>query len=212
VAFEYGEMSFSGLLHKYKLSNIPETRMDALLSSHVGKTCNVCLYFDDLANTLFCVNLDNNHKTNNTAVIPEMALAVNLLGEILASLGCEPLIIASGRGFHLWCRLAAPVDNYRIHMLMLRSMAKTLYGLHQKGFDHNTIKANFYPDPRTRDTVSLRLFGSDHAKNKVFSRILTPDGLLDEAASWDAFEFHLRNKTTSMEKFSAGYEKISAAF
>ena len=42
--------------------------------------------------------------------------------------------------------------------------------------DHHQIKFNFYPDPRNHHVVSLRLFGSRHVKNKVFSRILTPQG------------------------------------
>src|SRR5258708_5939444 len=63
VMLEYGEMSTFSLLHKYKLSNIPEHRMDELLLSHVEKRSNVCLYFDDEENNLFCFNLDNNHKT-----------------------------------------------------------------------------------------------------------------------------------------------------
>jgi hypothetical protein len=212
ITLEYGEISFPGLLHKYKLSKIPTGKMDQLLDSHIRKQSNICLYFADHANSLFCINLDNNHKTNKTVLIPEMELAVSLLREILTALGCEPLIIASGRGYHLWCRLEEAVDNDQLYNLMLRSMAKTLLGLHQKGFDHDRIKANFYPDPRSQDIVSLRLFGSDHAKNKVFSRVLTPEGLLDEAASWTAFEAHMRDKTVSMEKFAHAYATIMAAF
>ena len=91
VTLEYGEMHRSGLLYKYKLSNIPADKMDDLLQSHIGKSCNVCLYFDDAANNIFCVNLDNNHKTDNTVLIPEMKLAVQLLRDHLIKLGCEPL-------------------------------------------------------------------------------------------------------------------------
>jgi hypothetical protein len=212
VTLEYGEMSHPGLLHKYKLSKIPEERMNGLLLSHVRKESNLCLYFGDKLNSLFCFNLDNNHKTDNTVIIPEMELAVRLLREILVGLGCEPFIIASGRGYHLWCRLAKEVDNDQLYNLMLRSVAKTMLGLHRKGFDHQQIKANFYPDPRSRDIVSLRLFGTDHAKNKVFSRVLAPEGLLDEEDSWKAFECHLKEKTISVEKFCAAYQSIMAAF
>lgn len=211
VSLEYGEMAVSGLLHKYKLSGIPEAVMDELLLSHVNKTCNVCLYFDERQNHLFSFNLDNNHKTGNTVLIPEMELTVRLLREILTGFGCEPLVIASGRGYHLWCRLDGPVDNARLYDFMLRTMARAFLGLHQQGYDHNKIKANFYSDPRSHNTVSLRLFGSDHAKNKVFSRILIGEELLDEAASWKAFELHLREHTISVERFHKAYGELMAS-
>jgi len=207
---EYGEMSFPEALHKFKLSQIPEAKMDDLLISHLRKASNLCLYFGDETNSLFCVNLDNNHKINNTVIIPEMELAVTLLRDIFSELGCEPLVIASGRGYHLWCRLAGVVENVRLYEVMLRSMAKALLGLHKRGLDHNKIKANFYPDPRIRDTVSLRLFGSEHVKNKVFSRVLTRESLLDEFASWQAFENHMMEKTIPVEVFQSAFETIMA--
>jgi len=210
ATMEYAEMSLTGMLHKYKVSQIPEWRMNELLEAHIRKVLNVCLYFDDTANRLFCINLDNNHKTNNTVVIPEMELAVRLLRENLIKLGCEPLVIASGRGFHLWGRLEAAIENERLHNLMLRSMARTFLGCHQQGYDHREIKANFYPDPRARDVVSLRLFGSRHVKNKVFSRVLTPDGLLDEQESWEAFERYMKEKTIRVETFDRAYETVMA--
>jgi len=211
MTLEYGEASMAGLLYKYKFSNIPEGKMDELLLSHVRKARNVCLYFDDAANDLFCFNLDNNHKVNNTVIIPEMELAVRLLRDILTGLGCEPLVVASGRGYHLWCRLAGRVENGKLYDLMLRAMARTLYGLHQEGLDHNKIKANFYPDPRIQNTVSLRLFGSEHTKNKVFSRVFTGDALLDEEASWSAFENHMNCKTMDERAFHAAFATITGA-
>lgn len=212
VAFDYGEMHGPSLLHKYRLSNINPRRMDELLLSHLAKTNNVCLYFDDVESSVFCYNLDNNHKGDNTAVLPEMKLAVSLLRELLTVLGCEPLVIASGRGYHVWCRLAVAIENKRLHNFMLRSMAKTLAWIHERGHENENIKANFYPDPRIRNTVSLRLFGSAHARNKTFSRILAKEGLLDEAASWEAFEHHLRHKTISGEQFQEAYGAIMADF
>ena len=58
--------------------------------------------------------------------------------------------------------------------------------------------------------MSLRLFGSDHAKNKVFSRVYTRDGLLDEEASWKAFEDHMREKTIGVGEFRSAYEAMMA--
>jgi len=47
----------------------------------------------------------------------------------------------------------------------------------------------------------LRLFGSEHSKNKVFSHVLAGETLLDEASSWKAFEEHLGKRTISVETF-----------
>ena len=208
ASLEYGEAHPSGSLYKYKLAHISAHRMDELLRSHVEKSSNVCLYFADLANAMFCFNLDNNHKSDNEAIIPEMAAALDLLRGQLSSIGIEPLVIPSGRGCHLWCRLDAPLENGQLYRFMLRSMVLTFAELHKKGFDHAKIKANFYPDIRIRNTVSLRLFGSDHARTKRFSRILTESGLLDEEASWAAFEYYLKNKTLSAEQFHRAYSQM----
>jgi hypothetical protein len=205
---EYGELTLAGTLHKYKLAGVPAHRVDDLLQAHVAKECNVCLYFDAQANSLFCFNLDNNYKENNTVVIPEMDLAVRTLREQLTELGCEPLVIASGRGFHLWCRLDAPVENAQLHGFMIRCAARVAAVLHENGCDHLRIKFNFYPDSRTDNTVSLRLFGSNHAKNRAFSHIFTPSGLLDEAASWAWFENHLRTRTVPAETFARARETV----
>jgi len=194
MTLEYGERVLCSDVYKYKFANVPEWKMDDLLAAHVRKQCNVCLYFHHDANSLFCFNLDKSPKVSDIADIPEMTLAVGLLRDILTNAGCEPLVILSGKGYHLWCRLAAPAGNEELYNFMTRVMAKALYGLHQKGLDHNKINARFYPDSRTLDKISLRLFGSDHVKTKMFSRVLAPDGLLDEEASWHAFEKHLGAK------------------
>jgi hypothetical protein len=208
MALEYGELTLSGLLHKYKLRDIPERRMDEFLLSHVNQACNVCLYFGERTNAVFCFNLDNNHQVNSRSTIPEMELAVRVLAEKLQGLGCEPLVVASGRGYHLWGRLDGPVANERLYDFMLRSAVLTAAELHRQGLDHHRVKFNFYPDPRTRDVVSLRLFGTRHAKNQVFSRILTPDGLLEEAACWEYFADHLRTKTIGVSRFESAYRSL----
>ncbi len=203
VTLDYGELSAVRLLHKYKLTRVPEHRMDELLRAHLAKTCNVCRYFAAGANDVFCFNLDNNHTSDNTRVIPEMALAIALLGESLRALELEPLIVASGRGFHVWCRLAGPVANEQLYDFMLRAAVRTLMAFQSRGYDHRNIKYNIYPDKRIHDLVSLRLFGSDHARNRVFSHILTPAGLLSETDSWSHFEDFMANKTISPARFEA---------
>jgi hypothetical protein len=211
IALEYGELTLSGLLHKYKLARIPEHRMNQFLLSHVEQACNVCLYFGETTNDLFCFNLDNNHLVASGALIPEMEMAVRVLAEQLRVAGCEPLVVASGRGYHLWARLEAPVPNARLYDFMLRSGVTTVAALHRAGHDYHRVKFNFYPDPRTRDVVSLRLFGSRHAKTGVFSRILTADGLLEEGASWDYFADHLQHKTIAVARFESAYRSLLSA-
>ncbi len=201
ITLEYGELTLSGLLHKYKLANIPEERMNRLLQAHVDKEFNVCLYFHDRANSLFCLNLDNNHKVNNTIIIPEMRLAVRFLVDLLSSVGCVPLVLASGRGYHIWCRLERAVENERLYGFMIRLAAKTAAFLQNQGHDHNRVKINLYPDRRIRDVVSLRLFGTEHAKNRIFSHVWTPEGLLDEEASWKRLEEHLMANTIGVQRF-----------
>jgi hypothetical protein len=212
ASMEYGELTLAGTLHKYKILNISQERLNQLLRAHIAKECNVCLYFDVNANNVFCFNLDNNHKTNNTIIIPEMDLAIRTIRGLLCEVGCEPLIIASGRGYHVWCRLNSAVDNALLHQFMIRIAAKTLAELHKAGFDYHAIKFNFYPDTRLNKIVSLRLFGSEHAKNKTFSFVYTPDGLLDETASWEYFSAYLQHKTISTDEFAQAYAKMAADF
>ena len=203
TVLEYGELTLSGLLHKYKLARLPAAQFEAHLAAHVAQTRNVCLYFGGEENSLFCFNLDNNHRDNSSALIPEMEYAVRRLDETLRSVGCEPLVVASGRGYHLWGRLEAAVPNDQLYAFMLRTGVRTAAALQEAGYDHHQIKFNFYPDPRARDGVSLRLFGTLHAKTHVFSRILAPAGLLDEAASWAYFGDYLARKTIPLVRFAA---------
>jgi hypothetical protein len=211
MTLEYGERVLLRKVYKYKFSNVPPLRMEGFLSSHVQKACNLCLYFGTMTNSLFAFNLDNTHKVDNSVISPEMALAVSALRNILMDAGCTPLVVASGKGCHLWCRLAAAVSNDQLYNFMLRAMAKTLYALHKKGMDYNRINPRFYPDPKVQDKISLRLFGSVHPNTGVFSRVLTQDGLLDEEASWSAFEDHLRLHTISEETFSNACEAMAPA-
>jgi len=210
ASLEYGELTLSELLHKYKLSQVSHRRMDDLLRLHVEKGCNVCLYFDDQASSLFCLNLDNNHKTDNTVLIPEMELAVRVLRELMEKLGCEPLIIASGRGYHVWGRLERAVDNGRLHDFMMRLLVRTMMALHENGHDYHKVKSSIYPDKRIRDTASLRLFGSNHVKTKRFSAVLGRDGLLDEPGSWEYFKAYLETKTFLTGEFEKAYAAAMA--
>ncbi len=211
AVLEYGELTLSGVLHKYKLARITEEGMDGHLAAHVAQACNVCLYFQERANDLFCLNLDNNHRATHGAPAPEMEFAVRRLGEVLRGAGCEPLVVASGRGYHAWGRLEAPVANERLYDLMLRAGVATAAALHQAGHDHHRVKFNFYPDPRTHHVVSLRLFGSRHVRTGEFSRILAGGSLLDEAASWEYFGDYFRHQVIPLDRFEAARAALAAA-
>jgi hypothetical protein len=208
ATLEYGELINTRLLHKYKIVDVPDHRMDELLQMHIMKECNGCGYFGTDKNDDLCFNMDNNHKTNNTVIIPEMSLALVALRKCLQDLGCEDLTIASGRGYHVWLRLDEPAENKLLYSFMIHTAARALLPLRTGGYDHHTIKFSFYPDIKVNDVVSLRLFGSEHAKNKVFSHVLTPEGLLDETASWKYFEHFVRNKTMTMAKFRAALDEL----
>ncbi len=205
IQLDYGELTLTEVLHKYKLANITQSQVDELLAWHVAKLCNVCLYFDRRANSVYSFNLDNNHAQGGSRLIPEVQLAVRALVRRLEALDCKPLAIASGRGYHVWGRLEAPVANERLYPFLLQVAADSLMAVQQRGFDTDNVKVNLYPDVRIQDLVSLRLFGSEHAKNHVFSCILDGETLLNEEASWAYFEDHLVNKTVSRNSFDTAY-------
>lgn len=211
IDLEYGELTLSEVLHKYKLTGIGAAQMDELLAWHVAKLCNVCLYFDGEANSLFAFNLDNNNAVNSSRTIPQVELARQALVERLEALGCPPLTTASGRGYHVWCRLQAPVSNLRLYSFMLNVAAAALLVLQERGMDHNRMKFNLYPDVRIQDQVSLRLFGSEHAKNHVFSKVLRGDTLLDEADSWACFARHIESKSIAADTFDEAYHAVVPA-
>ena len=212
LRLEYGEMSGHALLHKYKVSAISPRVARELLHEHVASTCNLCRYFRPDENGLFCLNLDNNHKVNNTEVLPEMRVAITALRKVLRDLHLEPLVLASGRGYHVWVRLDARVANPVLYTVMVRSAAIMLAHVQHAGGDSRRLKVNFYPDIRSHDIVSLRLFGTVHAKNRVFSHVATDEGPLSVDASWTAFENHLHNETIPVAILHDAHETLLAAF
>lgn len=208
IQLAYGELTTSEVLHKYKLTHIGEAQMDQLLAWHVAKLCNVCLYFDGQANPVLSFNLDNDNAINNTQLIPEVQLARQALVARLEALDCKPLVIGSGRGYHVWCRLQEAIPNQRLYQFMIHVGAAALLAVHQQGLDQHKVKLNLYPDVRIQDLVSLRIFGSDHAKNHLFSRVLDGDTLLDERDSWTYFEDHLTLRTVPRATFDNAYDVV----
>lgn len=210
-ALAYGELTDTRVLHKYRILGITEPKLNELVALHVTKQLNVCRYFGAEKNDVFCFNMDNNHKTNNTAIIPEMSLALDTLRTCLLGLGCEPMIIASGRGYHVWVRLDEPMENGLLYEFMVATAARALLPILVGADDHRVVKFSFYPDINIVDAVSLRLFGTEHAKNKSFSHIFTPEGLLDEDDSWKYFEHFIANKTTPAATIRAALDELRTA-
>lgn len=210
IVLEYGELAVN-LIHKYRLNNVSQHCMNQLLQGHVKKAHNVCLYFNEVANNIFCFNLDNNYKVNNTYLIPEMKPTVTFLKQHLQEYAIEPLVIESGRGYHLWCRLDQAVDNQQLFDFLLRISAKAMASLSEHGYDYNRIKFNIYPNPKTINIASLRLFGSEHIKNKIFSYVHIQDRVLDEIASWEYFSQYLDCKTISQQQFLAAHTDLLLA-
>jgi hypothetical protein len=211
VMLEYGELS-DRLIHKYKLMNVAGSRVDELLKGHINKEYNVCLYFDEQANNIFSFNLDNNLKENDTELTPEMKFSVDCLMEHLIDLAIEPFVTVSGRGYHVWCRLDEPIDNKILYGFMMKMAARTMESLHKNGYDYNRVKFNMYPNNEIVNIVSLRFFGSEHIKNKVFSYVYTKNGTLDEIDSWIYFAEYMRNKTISKDQFIESSDKLARYF
>jgi hypothetical protein len=208
IQLEYGELTTSEVLHKYKVTHVSAAQVEQFLDWHVAKLCNVCLYFDRQANPVLSFNLDNDNALNNTQLIPEVELAKSSLVAGLEALDCKPLVIASGRGYHIWCRLQAAIPNQRLYQFMIHTGAAALLAVQEQGLDQHKVKLNLYPDVRIQDLVSLRLFGSEHAKNHVFSRILDGTTLLDERGSWAYFERHLALRTIALATFDKAYDAV----
>jgi hypothetical protein len=209
VGLEYGELTPLRLVHRYKLVGVPEPRMLELLAAHVEKEWNVCRYFGPAENDVFCFNVDNNRKSASAVAVPEVDVAVRALERYLRDVGCEPLVVASGRGHHVWCRLSGPVENARLYHFLLPMAARALASVRSAGYDHTHIKINLYPDVRLKNVVSLRLFGSQHAKTGMFSHILGPAGLLDEEASWDHFAHFVEKRAISAATFDDACRSVA---
>lgn len=211
AALEYGALTDIRMLHRYKLVDISEHKMSQLIQLHVMKQLNVCRYFGAEKNDVFCFNLDNNHKTDNTVIIPELSTALDTLRTCLLGLGCEPLVVASGRGYHVSLRLDVPMENALLYRFMIAIAARALLPLLTRGDDHRNVKINFYPDVNIVDVVSLRLFGTAHAKNQTFSHVFTPNGLLNEDDSWKYFEHFMRNGTTTSGTIVSALDELQTA-
>lgn len=203
---EYGEMN--GQIVKYKLSGFTPEAFNLFLLQHIDKKGNVCLYFNEEANNVFAFNIDNNEKEDNEKYTDKLKETQCILQACLDNYGIEPIILASGRGYHTWVRINENINNNCLCDFMAYIWAKTRLLQERMGMGRK-FDISLYPARNSTESNSLRIFGSEHIKNKIFSYVIHPSkGILDEAESWRYFEHYMKNKTLAKEPFMAAYEKI----
>lgn len=198
-------------IHKYRLLNVTKARRRQLFIGHVSQAYNVCLYFNETANNIFCFNLDNNFKKDNNEIIPELRLAADYVVKELARYGMEAVTVESGRGYHQWCQLKKPVDNELLLKFMIRISARALAALQYSGHDYHAVKINMSPNPKFVNIISLRAFGSRHIKTGGFSHVVADGRVLGEEDSWQYISDYLVNKTISEECFMYAYQELARA-
>lgn len=192
---EYGE--FKTGISKYKLSNISTEAMNYLLKLHVEQDANLCLYFNEKANNVFAFNLDKNTEEAEW----ELQATRHIIRLCLREAGIEPLVYVSGRGYHIWVRIAEPIDNEKIYLFMLGIYYKAMRILNFNEVSTNKVNVYLYPSRKYNKLTSLRLFGSKHIKKGAFTYVGTEDTLLNIAESWAYFEDYMKNKTITKEQF-----------
>lgn len=200
---EYGELTNG--IPKYKITNIPGKYFDYMLKTHTEQDANVCIYYNNKENTVLSFNLDDNNKKGNE-ILNELKAAVCIITEYLKILDIEPLVIVSGRGYHIILRFSHPIDNDKLSdfILLIEIWNKLIFK--ETNHDINKINVCSYPNKFDNTTHSLRLFGSKHIKNQVFSYVCSPKlGVLGEKESWEYFEYYMNHKTISLKHFEQVY-------
>ena len=211
ATLEYGELTDTRLLHKYKIIDVPDCRMDELLQSHIMKECNVCRYFGADENDALCFNMDNNYKTNNTVIIPELSLALDALRKCLQdprmrapdhhqrggiTCGCESKNRWKTSCSMTSCFTPRPAPSCRFKPAATITMPSSSASiLTSKSMTWCRCAYSVPNTPRTKYSV---MCGHQRA-------------LSGQAASWKYFEHFMRNKTVSAAKFRAALDKLLSA-
>lgn len=189
--------------HAYRVSNVSLFGCDLLLEKHIEGAGNVCCYFDTMANNVLCFNLDVNTGTDTVSF--EMQSTVIILRDYLRSLGMEPLIIQTGKGFHCWLRFSEPIPNRELDNFMLMAKVMTRITMKSINVDHNKVNFCRYPDNNETQSFSLRLAGSRHIRTKEFCSIIHGNGtdllVLAEEHFWQCLADHMERHTISIEHF-----------
>jgi len=202
--FEYGE--FKNGIYKYKLSDISSTRFDEMLNEHIETKFNLCAYFNKERNNNFAFNLDYSGMPTNDVKVATLLLMQNLI-----KLDIYPLIIKSGRGYHMWCKIDEKIENTKLTSFMTKLKQVSIFKTKRDGFDTENVNCTQYPRANIND-ISLRIFGSSHIDTGMFSSVVTEininDKLLDISESWNYFEWYINNRTITKACFDNAYENI----
>ena len=186
-------------LYRYRLTEIEPDIFNHLLKRHIDKKLNICIYFNEIKNNIFCFNLDSFNKNKNE--IKEIAV---LLNRNLGKLQIKPLILKSGRGYHFWCRLSSAFENSQLQSFMKSMIDITVFEAVMQNINLDRLQCICYPRFNSHD-VSIRLFGSNHTETGKFLSVMTnieDDGsLLDEEQSWRYFENYIKSCTIGKESF-----------
>ncbi|SDF41855.1 hypothetical protein [Sporolituus thermophilus] len=175
-------VDFKKNIHKYRL-HVSQQVYDYLLLHHIKQNGNVCGYFDDYANDILCFNIDSRGiSPEETYLVAEYVYIYLKLENIL------PLMVESGRGYHIWVRLNERQDNEKIYSFSRRIASSVTYILQNQGIDMEKVFITIYPTPGYTQGYSLRLFGSRHVRTGEFSHVVLPGiGMLNENESWRYF-------------------------
>jgi len=206
-------VSLEKAYHWYRLSNISPQRFDYFLKHHIEQNGNICGYFDKTANSVFAFNLDAKPETTKE----EIEATRYILTGILVTLGIKPLVVVSGRGYHIWVKLEQPIDNDRIGLFMFTVCKRITWFLEQNSLKSDSVDIGRYPHGEEKQRNSLRLFGSRHVDTLQFSNVVdygyykdANEGwyeILNEKKSWEYFERYLMKGQISVETFDDAFNE-----
>jgi hypothetical protein len=181
---------------KYRLSDIPSKYMHWLLDLHVRSGGNVCGYFDMYNNNCFAFNLDVDKDEDRWQADKARDIIVYTLIEIA---NLKPIIIKSGRGYHIWVSLLELVPNKAIHdlfdLVMIRIPSDEL----------TALQIHKYPFFKESKRNSLRLFGSKHVRTDEFSGVMQPysNKVLSVDQSWMYINNYVKNRVNAKGFYTA---------
>lgn len=201
-------VEFTSLIHKYRLSNVNNWLMEYFLQKHIEQKCNICMYYGEKENSLISFNLDTKIR-DAKKITHEVKGMCNAIVSCLNKLDIEPLVIVSGRGYHIHCRLEKPVDNNTLLHFMIIIELWARETLKNNNISDDMVNVSKYPHREGNTCVSLRMFGSKHIKKEIFSHICTHATVLSEEDSWNYFKDYLDNGIIPIDTFDKALEYIN---
>lgn len=192
-------VEFKKNIHKYRLSQIPPTLFTDLIEKHINCRLNLCVYFAKQRSNKLALNFDQ-AKRHTVDVKISALIATSLLSQ----LDLSPLLIYSGRGYHLWCTFNRDIANEDLVRFLQNIKSIIAYEVKIRGGNPENVNLTCYPGIDTGKN-SLRLFGSNHVKTGRFSSIVTQiavdDVMLNANDSWNYFTNYINTKVTLTNTF-----------